>query len=152
MIPFAAQTVTLYNRVPVLSADGRERVQWRRRVLTGCSWVHAHERVRDAGVVRYALSAICRIPRSEDYLPPDQWDALGGPQGRFTLAAGDVLVRGEVTDEITEGLSAAEIVLKYARGGAMVVQSAKENLRPAGLGHYVARASWGSAVGRGHRP
>ena len=41
---------------------------------------------------------------------------------------------------------------RYERGGAMVVQSAKENTAVPGLAHYVARSSWGSAVQRGHRP
>ena len=48
--------------------------------------------------------------------------------------------------------SAAALLKKYERGGAMVVQSAKENTALSGLAHYVARSSWGSAVQRGHRP
>ena len=55
-------------------------------------------------------------------------------------------------DEITDGFAAAALQKKYERGGAMVVQSAKENTALSGLAHYVARSSWGSAVQRGHRP
>lgn len=152
MIPFAKDTLTLYNRVRNVGADGRTAESWRRRVLTGCSWVRAHERVRDEGIVRYAESVACRIPASADYLPPGDWDAQGAPPGKFTLAAGDILVRGEVDDEIGAGLSAAELVKKYARSGAAIVQSVKENTHLGPLAHYVARSSWGSAVQRGHRP
>ena len=149
MIPLARETVTLYNRRLVAGADGRAREVWRRRVLHGCSWVRAHERVRDDGIVRYAASVVCRIPASST---PGAWDALDAPEGTFTLAAGDILVRGAVEDEITEDFSAAALLKKYERGGAMVVQSAKENTAIPGLAHYVARSSWGSAVQRGHRP
>ena len=152
MIPLARETVTLYNRRLVAGADGRMREVWRRRVLRGCSWVRAHERVRDDGIVRYAASIVCRIPADPDYRSPGAWDALDAPEGTFTLAAGDILVRGAVEDEITEDFSAAALLKKYERGGAMVVQSAKENTAVPGLAHYVARASWGSAVQRGHRP
>ena len=152
MIPLARETATLYNRRLVAGADGRAREVWRRRVLRGCSWVRAHERVRDDGIVRYAASVVCRIPASLDYLPPGEWDARGAPEGTFTLAAGDILVYGAVEDEIADGFSAAALLKKYERGGAMVVQSAKENTAVPGLAHYVARSSWGSAVQRGHRP
>ena len=152
MIPFAKDSLTLYNRVRNVGADGRTAETWRRRVLTGCSWVRAHERVRDDGIVRYAASVVCRIPADPDYLSPGAWDALDAPEGTFTLAAGDILVRGAVEDEITENFSAAALLKKYERGGAMVVQSAKENMALSGLAHYVARSSWGSAVQRGHRP
>ena len=96
MIPFARERVTLYNRRRETDAQGRERIAWRRRVLDGCSWVCAHERVRDDGTTRYAQSVVCRIPQSADYLSPGQWDALSDPTGRFTLAPGDLLVRGAV--------------------------------------------------------
>ena len=91
-------------------------------------------------------------PADPDYLSPGAWDALDAPEGTFTLAAGDILVYGAVEDEITEDFSAAALLKKYERGGAMVVQSAKENTALCGLAHYVARSSWGSAVQRGHRP
>ena len=57
-------------------------------MLRGCSWVRAHERVRDDGIVRYAASIVCRIPADPDYLSPGAWDALDAPEGTFTLAAG----------------------------------------------------------------
>ena len=152
MIPFARETVTLYNRLRIVGEDGRAQEAWRRRVLHGCSWVRAHERVRDDGVVRYAASTVCRIPASPDYLSPGEWDEKGAPEGTFTLAAGDILVYGAVEDEVTDGFSAAALLKKYGRGGAMVVQSAKENTALPRLAHYVARASWGRAVQRGHRP
>ena len=110
MIPFARETVTLYNRLRIVGEDGRAQEAWRRRVLHGCSWVRAHERVRDDGVVRYAASTVCRIPASPDYLSPGEWDARGAPEGTFTLAAGDILVYRAVEDEITDGFSAAALL------------------------------------------
>ena len=139
MIPFASETVTLYNRRRTTGADGRQVETWVRHVLTGCSWVRTHERVRSDTEVGYTSSVTCRIPASDSYLPPDQWDALDDPSGKFTLAAGDVLVYGDVADEIGSELSAAELVKRYARRGSIVVRSARNNSLNGILPHYAAK-------------
>ena len=139
MIPFAGETVTLYNRRKQVSTDGKTAETWVRRVLTGCSWVRTHERVRSETEVGYTSSVTCRIPASSDYLPPDQWDALSDPSGKFTLAAGDVLVFGAVADEVSAALPIGELVKKHERRGAIVVSSAKDNSRNGILPHYAAR-------------
>ena len=139
MIPFAGETVTLYNRRRTTGADGKTAETWVRRVLTDCSWVRTHERVRSETEVGYTSSVTCRIPASSDYLPPDQWDALSDPAGKFTLAAGDVLVFGEVADEVSAALPIGELVKKHERRGAIVVSSAKDNSRNGILPHYAAR-------------
>lgn len=139
MIPFASETVTLYNRRRTTGADGRQVETWARHVLTGCSWVRTHERVRSDTEVGYTSSVTCRIPASGDYLPPDQWDALSDPSGKFTLAAGDVLIYGEATEEASAELPIAKIVERYKRRGAIVVQSAKDNSRNGILPHYAAK-------------
>lgn len=139
MIPFAGETVTLYNRRKQVLTDGKTAETWVRRVLTGCSWVRTHERVRSDTEVGYTSSVTCRIPASDSYLPPDQWDALDDPSGKFTLAAGDVLVYGDVADEIGSELSAAELVKRYARRGSIVVRSARNNSRNGILPHYAAK-------------
>ena len=111
-------------------------------MLRGCSWVRAHERVRDRR--HCALRRERRLPHSRrpDYLSPGAWDALDAPEGTFTLAAGDILVRGAVEDEITENFSAAALLKKYERAGAMVVQSAKENTALSAL-----RTTWRALPG-----
>lgn len=139
MIPFMGQTVTIYNRRRHADSSGRSVETWVRRVLTGCSWVRAHERVRSDTQVGYAQSVTCRIPAGPDYLPPDQWDALSDPAGRFTLAAGDVIVCGSVADEVGAELSIGELVRRYERRGAIVVQSARDNSRDGVLPHYAAK-------------
>lgn len=139
MIPFAGETVTLYNRRKTAGTDGKTAETWVRRVLMGCSWVRTHERVRSDTEVGYTSSVTCRIPASGDYLPPDQWDALSDPSDKFTLAAGDVLIHGEVAEEASAELPIAKIVERYKRRGVIVVQSAKDNSRNGVLPHYVAR-------------
>lgn len=139
MIPFAGETVTLYNRRKQVSTDGKTAETWVRRVLTDCSWVRTHERVRSDTEVGYTSSVTCRIPASADYLPPAEWDALSDPAGKFTLAAGDVLVFGAVADEVSAALPIGELVKKHERRGAIVVSSAKDNSRNGVLPHYVAR-------------
>lgn len=139
MIPFAGETVTLYNRRKQVSTDGKTAETWVRRVLTDCSWVRTHERVRSETEVGYTSSVTCRIPANADYLPPAEWDALSDPSGKFTLAAGDVLVFGEVAEEVSAALPIGELVKKHERRGAIVVSSAKDNSRNGILPHYAAR-------------
>lgn len=139
MIPFAGETVTLYNRRRTTGADGRHAESWVRRVLTGCSWTRTHERVRNDTEVGYTSSVTCRIPANADYLPPAEWDALSDPSGKFTLAAGDVLVFGAVAEEVSAVLPIGELVKKHERRGAIVVSSAKDNSRNGILPHYAAR-------------
>lgn len=152
MIPFASRTVTLYNRRAALGEDGRTLTVWQRRVLAGCSWICAHESVREGTVLRRTRSVVCRIPASKDYVAPDVWDGLEDTAGRFTLAPGDILVCGEASEEIGRDIDSAQLLKKYARRGAIMVQSAKDNAQNGVLEHYVARASLGNSVQRGHRP
>ena len=82
MIPFAGETVTLYNRRKTAGTDGKTAETWVQRVLTGCSWVRTHERVRSENGGGLHIERDLPHPASGDYLPPDQWDALRDPAGK----------------------------------------------------------------------
>ena len=139
MIPFGTETVTLYNRRETKDANGRTLVSWVRTALTGCSWVRRMERVRDSTTVTMAEMIVCRIPESDAYRAPEAWDALAATTGLFTLAPGNIIVHGTVTDTIT---TSAALVDKYKRQGVMTVQSVADNTRVLlRTGHYVARGA-----------
>lgn len=139
MIPFGSDTVTLYNQRRTRDANNRTVVTWYRRTLTNCSWRQSHERVQDGTAVRYTQTVTCRIPADDAYLPPEQWDATENPAAHFTLAAGDLLVYGVVTDMPGAGLSAAELVDRYRRRGAIVIGSAADYSSAGVLPHYAAK-------------
>lgn len=139
MIPFASETVTLYNRKEGKDANGRTVVTWHRTVLTGCFWTRRTIRALDNGNVKIGEVLVCKIPESTAYLPPDEWAALADPAGRFTLWMGDIIVYGDVPDEIGPALTETALRAKYARRGVMIVTAAKERcMSGAGLRHYVA--------------
>lgn len=139
MIPFADKTITLYNRREGKDTNGRTVVTWQRTVLTGCSWTRRTFRTLDNGTVRVGETLVCKIPESTTYLPPDKWAALGDPAGYFTLWVGDVIVCGDVPDEIGPTLTEVELRKRYARRGTMVVTSAKDRcMSGASLRYYVA--------------
>ena len=139
MIPFGDETVTLYNRRETKDTAGRTVVTWYRTPLTGCSWTRRMERVRDGTAYVQAEIIVCRIPESNAYRKPEEWDALTATTGLFTLAPGDIIVRGTVTDTIT---TAAALVDKYKRQGVMTVASATDNTRPECLTrHYLAKGA-----------
>ncbi|MDO4547537.1 MAG: hypothetical protein Q4D04_05540 [Clostridia bacterium] len=138
MIPFAGQTVTVYNRREVKQADERTRVAWVRRRLDGCYWARRALRAVEDGHARVNYTLICKIPESPDYLPPDRWDALEDVRGLWTLAAGDIIVLGAVNDEIDGDNTINDMLAKYERRGIMRVTAVQD--RCAGrLGHYLAQ-------------
>lgn len=139
MIPFADKTVTLYNRRDDKDDNGRTIVTWRRTALAGCSWTRRTVRGLDNGTAKIGETLICKIPESPAYLPPDIWAGLEDVEGYFTLWAGDIIVCGEVTDEIGNGLTETALRAKYARRGVMVVTSAKDRcMTGTSLRYYVA--------------
>jgi hypothetical protein len=142
MIPFGTESVTLYNRRETKDANGRTLVTWVRTELTKCSWTRRMERVRDSTTVTTAEMIVCRIPESDAYRKPEVWDALTATTGLFTLAPGDIIVHGTVTDTIGPALTSAALVDKYKRQGVMTVASVADNTRVLfRTGHYVARGA-----------
>lgn len=142
MMPFASETVTLYNRREGKDASGRTVVTWHRTELPGCFWTRRMERVREGNTMALTETIVCKIPESQRYLSPADWDAPSNPTDRFTLAPGDIVVRGAVTDEIGTALKATDLIEKHRRGGVMTVASAQDNTRPGfPLGHYLAKGA-----------
>lgn len=137
MLPFGTETITLYNRRETKDANQRTVVTWHRRVLAGCNWSQRVKHVWNGTAVVLADVTTCKIPERVDYRTPAEWDALASVANVFTLAPGDIIVRGAVTDTIGPTLSAAALIDKHKRSGAMTVTSATNNVRPGlPLGHY----------------
>jgi hypothetical protein len=139
MIPFANNIVTLYNRREGKDTNGRTVVTWHRTAFLNGSWTRKANRVWNGTAVVLSDTIVCRIPEDARYLSPAGWDDLADPAGYFTLAPGDILVRGDVSDVIGTPLSAAALVEKYKRSGAFVIVTAKDNTNLGlPLGHYLA--------------
>ena len=53
------------------------------------------------------------MQRGADYLKPKAWQALVTKTGNWTLQEGDVIVRGEVTDNITTEYKLSDLRAEY---------------------------------------
>lgn len=114
-------TVTLYNKFE----DSRGEVTWYRRVLNGCFWKYIVDRT-SAGINTIPTSdVVCRIRKNDAFLEQYEWKQLVDKSTNFTLGRGDILILGEVEDEIdeyTKGQRSTDILEKYHDKGCATVE------------------------------
>ena len=123
-------TVTVYNRYedPLTHV-----VRWYRTVLTQCFYKSVGENVKINNVEVDTNNILCRIPKKDNYMKPYQWVALPIDQkgSWFTLKQGDIIVEGEINDEIDEytaGKRSTDFVKKYkALQGCLSIQEVGDN-------------------------
>ncbi len=94
--------LTIYN----VYTDATTRSQkYQRSGIRGVVWTSAKAvYVAGVGLVKANVATIL-IPfaAGADYLSPVAWDALTDKTGKWTLRDGDVITRGIVADELTDG-------------------------------------------------
>lgn len=136
-------TITVYNK---FEDSQTHIIRWFRTVVTDCFWKYSGSRVSVGDVTLDSKSVLCRIPKSENFMDKGSWIALPNDlmSGYFTLGQGDIIVHGEVTDEIdeyTSGSRSTDLLEKYrSLQGCMEVEEFAVNT---GIGrnneHYFAR-------------
>lgn len=108
-------TITLYNKF----VDNQTQVVvWYKTVLTDCFWKLTGTEVRVGDSVLDSKSIVCRIPKDERFLEKQDWvklpnDLMGD---YFTLAPGDIIVKGNCDfeiDEYTKGLRSTDLLSLY---------------------------------------
>ena len=78
-------------------------------------------------------TTICRIPKDDRFLDRYLWEALPNDQkgNFFTLSPADIIVKGEVTEEIderTSGHRSTDFIAKYKKlQGCIEIQSWANN-------------------------
>lgn len=108
-------TITIYNK----SVDAQTQVvTWYRHVITDCFWQLSGTTVKIGDVTLDSKSILCRIPKDPIFLEKQDWIALPNDQKKdyFTLAQGDIIVKGvceEVIDEYTSGHRSTDLLGKY---------------------------------------
>ncbi|MDO4866157.1 MAG: hypothetical protein Q4C10_06330 [Clostridia bacterium] len=117
------EAITLYNAV-VDPATGEDA--YLKTVITGCSWAEARGVAAEEGGGRAADRCVIRIPEDagfsgKRYAKPAAFDGSSGDC--FTLRPGDLVARGEVTEE---GLRPDELRRRYA---ALTVKAVSDNRR-----------------------
>ena len=128
-------TITLYNHYT--DDSDKPRRKWGRIVLKNCYFGKVTGKNSANLSLTDADAYVCRIPKSSLYV-----NLYLGKEDTFSLAEGDVIVRGEVLDEIsdTAGNRPADIIKKY-NGNAFEVKNVSINTHLPFAQHY--RASGG---------
>lgn len=136
-------TVTVYNKFVDRQTD---LVRWFKNVVTDCFWQMSGAEVQVGSTVLDSKSIICRIPKDERFLEKQEWIALPNDQmeNYFTLAQGDIIVKGEcdfVIDEYTQGHRSSDLLGQYRQYQACMEITEYSNNTGKGRNeeHYLAR-------------
>lgn len=124
-------TITVYNRY---EDSLTQLVTWQRFVLTDCFWkvnistVYSSTKVNKS----YTNSIICRIPQDESYISAYEWKRLDARNrsNYFTLQTGDIVINGEVDDDINEyvkGQRSTDLIEKYKDLGVIRIEIFADN-------------------------
>lgn len=136
-------TITVYNRFidPTTYV-----VRWFKTFINGAFWKSTGNKVTINDVVIDTDNIICRIRKDDRFLPKGEWIAQPNDHmsDYFTLAKGDIIIRGEVLDDIDEyttGHHSNDVLNKYKEFGECLVIQQVSNNTGDGLGqeHYYVR-------------
>lgn len=123
-LPFAwwDKTVTIYNK---FVDPTTQKISWYRNTAENCFWKCSNVLfnmgrygVSTLGVRIEDKEIICRIPKDDRYIDKRTWKELSDTERKdyFTFGNGDIIVLGEVADEIDEyvsGKRSTDLVAKY---------------------------------------
>lgn len=128
--PWWNSTITIYNRYEDKNTN---IVRWYRTSIPNCFWKDAGNKVHIGNTTLETNDIICRIPKDNRFLPNYQWSVLPSDQKQdyFTLSVGDIIVLGDVEDEINEyasGMRSNDLVDKYkALQGCLKIEQTSIN-------------------------
>lgn len=117
-------TVTVYNRYedPITNV-----IRWYRHTINNCFWKNISEKINVGNTVLETNNIICRIPQQPNFVEKHNWVEISNDQmeNYFTLGEGDIIVKGEIDEEINEyssGSRATDFIAKYKLRGCLQVQ------------------------------
>ena len=125
------QTITLYNK-HIDKSNEKTITVWKRTVLEKCFFNTVTATQLKGETLSMANSFICRIPENSAFT-----EKYRGEVDRFTLKPEDIIVKGEVLDEIKDvsGQRAADLLGKY-KGSCFTVKAVSINTHLPYLKHY----------------
>lgn len=108
-------TVTIFNK---FKDPHTKVVRWYKTVVEGVFWKYVGDKVTIGKTVLETNNIICRIRKDEKFLEKYQWIQMPNDEmeNYYTLARGDIIVKGEVDDVIDEyetGKRSTDLIAKY---------------------------------------
>ena len=134
-------TVTVFNKY---ENPATRQITWHKTVLHNCFWKYTGNKIVVGETTIDTNTTLCRVPANVAFLEKYQWNETENKSEYFTFGAGDILIKGEVSDEIDEyasGNRSSDILAKYKKlQGCMVIEQCAINTGLGrGLEHYYVR-------------
>lgn len=115
-------TVTIYNKYTDPTTD---LITWYKHKVDGVFWKYTGNKVVINESIIESNDIICRIRKDDKFLENYQWIETEDKSEYFTLSKGDIIVRGDVDDEVDEYISgqhSSDLIRKYKNlQGCLVV-------------------------------
>lgn len=124
-------TLTIYNKY---INQETQVVEWYKTVVYNCFWKYAGNKISIGETVLETNDIVARIPKSGNYVEPYEWVDLPvtDKEDYFTLGVGDIIVKGEIEEEINEyikGKRSSDFISKYkSLQGCMEIQRVAINV------------------------
>ena len=108
-------TLTIYNRF----IDYQTQItHWYKHTVNNCFWSYDGSKLTVGNVIVDSTSILCRIPIQSNFKEGFEWIQLPNDEKNnyLTLNPHDIIVRGNVSDEINEyvqGQRSTDLIKKY---------------------------------------
>lgn len=123
-------TLTIFNKYTDPITD---MVFWYKTVVNGAFWKYVGEKLIIGKTVLETNSTLCRIRKDSRFVEKYMWVQLPNDEmsDYFTLGKGDIIVKGEVDDDIDEyssGKRSTDLINKYKElQGCMTIEEVSIN-------------------------
>ena len=136
-------TLTIYNKY---EDPDTNLVSWYKAIVNNCFWKYQGDKVVIGQTILESNTTICRIGKSNNFVEKHVWNQLEDKSSKFTLAIGDIIIKGSVDDEVdeyTSGKRSTDLLNKYKENqGCIIVNSISLNDGIARNNkHYLVRGS-----------
>ena len=136
---FWDKTITLYNK---FEEEKSGKVTWHRHRIEECFFKDSQSLSSGGNVRKKSSEGIARIPEQTDYVSPSEWLKLS-EQDRakvFTLQVGDIIISGDVSDDIdeyTKGMRSSDLIAKYISLGVLSIKTVNVNTFAPGAHYFI---------------
>ena len=114
-IPFADNSITIYNQVKVKNASGKVFTKWFRTVIPNCYVKVGGATTQQGSIILSDVKNLVKIPLFDNFKEPYSYSQLTSEEieNYFTIASGSLIVTMAVDDIIDDFSTDLDIKKKY---------------------------------------
>lgn len=110
ILPTFNTTITILNKLRSIDSATKQDV-WYKSVVPLCAWSQYSESAISGDTVSIGGHFIVRVPKQANFLPYSEWK--DNPDGHLTFSVGDIIIKGEIDDDIITANTVPRIFQKY---------------------------------------